>query len=99
MIKRRWGRAALSDRAIFRRSDCQNRNDLDQTGKILRILHPVSGVAALEAALTLPALCSLIFFTLELVRINITQAAINAICVEMTFDFIATRSWNNFEAI
>jgi hypothetical protein len=41
----------------------------------------------------------LIFFALELMKIHITQTAIDTICAEMTFDFIATRSWNNFTSI
>jgi hypothetical protein len=50
----------------------------------------VSGIVVLEAALTLPAICALIFFAIELMKIHITQAALEAICAEATFYFIAT---------
>jgi hypothetical protein len=38
----------------------------------------------LEVALTLPAICALIFFAIELMKIHITQAALDAICAEAT---------------
>jgi hypothetical protein len=56
--------------------------------KILRIIYPVRGIAALEATLTLPTLCSLIFFLIELIRIDITKSALNIICAKITFQTI-----------
>jgi hypothetical protein len=44
----------------------------------------------LEAALTLPAICMLVFSAIELMKIHITQAALEVICAEATFCFIAT---------
>lgn len=53
----------------------------------------------MEAALTLPVICYLVFFLLELTRINIAQAALDAITEECTFEFIATGNTKNFANI
>ncbi|MDR0632444.1 MAG: pilus assembly protein [Holosporaceae bacterium] len=67
--------------------------------KILWLIRPVSGVAALEASLTLPIMCMLIFSSIEILKMHLAQTAINVMCTEMTFKFIATRSWGSFEEI
>jgi hypothetical protein len=56
-------------------------------------------VVLLEAALTLPVICYLIFFLLELMKINITQTSIETITAECTFEFIATGNNKNFGTI
>ncbi|MDR1236299.1 MAG: hypothetical protein LBJ96_04810 [Holosporaceae bacterium] len=56
-------------------------------------------VITLEAALTLPAICYLVFFLLEMVKINITQTAVETIAAECTFEFIANGNATNFTTI
>jgi hypothetical protein len=53
----------------------------------------------LEAALTLPVICMLIFFAIELIRMHIVQAALNAICAEATFSTICGKANTEFDAI
>lgn len=47
------------------------------------------GVVALEVCFTLPIVIYLIFFTIEMIRINITQDALQSICEEATYLTIA----------
>ncbi len=58
-----------------------------------------SGLAALEAALTLPVLLMLIFFIIELIRINNTRTAMDSMALEAILEFIATKSTTKFETI
>ena len=51
-----------------------------------------SGLAALEVALTLPVLLMLIFFIIELIRINNTRTAMDSMALEAVLEFIATKS-------
>ena len=57
------------------------------------------GAAVIEAALSLPIICWLIFFILESILINQIQGALEAIAVECTFDFITAKSTDNFSTI
>ncbi|MDR0677387.1 MAG: hypothetical protein LBF57_01775 [Holosporaceae bacterium] len=57
------------------------------------------GVILIEVAFTLPILCYLIFFLLELIKINTTQSALDAIAAEATYDYIASETIANFEKI
>ncbi len=56
-------------------------------------------MAILDAALTLPIICWLIFFILESMFVNQIQGALEAIAVECTFDFITSKKTDNFETI
>lgn len=58
-----------------------------------------SGLAALEAALTFPVLLMVIFFIIELIRINNTRTAMDSMALEAILEFIATKSTTNFETI
>ena len=58
-----------------------------------------SGLAALEVALTLPVLLMLIFFIIELIRINNTRTAMDSMALEAVLEFIATKSTTKFETI
>jgi len=49
-----------------------------------------TGVAILETAMTLPIILYVIFFAIELVRIGLAQAAVDAITKEFTFHLMAT---------
>ena len=57
------------------------------------------GVAALEASLTFPVVIMLIFFILEMMRVNNTRTAMNSMALEATLDFIANKSIANFDEI
>lgn len=58
-----------------------------------------SGLAALEVALTLPVLLMLIFFIIELIRINNTRTAMDSMALEAVLEFITTKSTTKFETI
>lgn len=57
------------------------------------------GAIILETVLAIPIFLYMIFFTIELMKINETTAAIAAISTEATFDFIAHGNKNNFDEI
>ncbi|MDR2158172.1 MAG: hypothetical protein LBO02_02540 [Holosporaceae bacterium] len=57
------------------------------------------GSLAIEAAITLPIICYLVFFILELMKINLTQTAIDIITSEATFDFAVNKKVSNISAI
>jgi hypothetical protein len=57
------------------------------------------GSMAVEAALTFPVVCYLIFFILEIMKVNDTQIAVDSIAVEMAFTFMASRDTDNFDDI
>jgi hypothetical protein len=50
------------------------------------------GAALIETAFTLPIICYLIFFIFELMKIHITQTAIDTIAAEATFYFIVNKN-------
>lgn len=49
-----------------------------------------TGVAILETAITLPIILYVIFFSIELIRIGLAQAAVDTITKEFTFHLMAT---------
>ncbi|MDR0677570.1 MAG: pilus assembly protein [Holosporaceae bacterium] len=57
------------------------------------------GSVAIEAALTLPVICMLIFFIIEVAKLGNVQSAIDAIALEMCFDFMAAKKTDDFESI
>ena len=58
-----------------------------------------TGVAILETALTLPIVLYIVFFAIELVRIGLAQAAVDAITKECTFSLMAKGNVNDFDNI
>ena len=64
-----------------------------------RIKKRTSGAAALEATLTIPVMVMIIFFTLELMKVNNARAALDSMAIEATMNFIATKSIRNFDSI
>lgn len=57
--------------------------------KLNRLRRKSFGVIAIEVCFTLPVIVYLIFFTIELIKINITQDALQSICEEITYMTIA----------
>lgn len=57
------------------------------------------GVAALEASLTLPVIVILIFFILEMMKVNNTRTAMDSMALEATLDFISNANTSNFATI
>ncbi|MDR2645683.1 MAG: hypothetical protein LBC04_00675 [Holosporaceae bacterium] len=57
------------------------------------------GAIILEAVLAIPIFLCMIFFIIELMKINETAAAMAAISTEATFDFIANGNKGNFDKI
>jgi hypothetical protein len=49
--------------------------------------------------ITLPIVCSLTFFMLEIIKINDVQIYVDSIAIEMVFNFMASRSTQNFDNI
>lgn len=58
-----------------------------------------SGVIVLEASLTFPIIFCLIFFIIEIIKITDTQSSIDSIVVDMSFDFMGSKTTENFELI
>jgi hypothetical protein len=58
-----------------------------------------SGIAAMEASLTLPVILMLIFFMFELLKVNNTRTALDSMALEATLDFVVNKSTTNFPAI
>ncbi len=59
----------------------------------------IRGAAIIEAAFTMPIILWIIFFILESIMINRLQAAIEAVAMECTFDFIVSKNTANFNTI
>lgn len=57
------------------------------------------GSVIIETALTLPIVLLLIFFTLEILRLNIAQVIMESIAVEATFAFIDEKKTDSFISI
>jgi hypothetical protein len=57
------------------------------------------GSAVIEVALTFPVLCYLMFFMLEMIKINDLQTAVESISTEMAFEFMASKKTDKFEQI
>lgn len=57
------------------------------------------GTALIEAAITLPIICAIIFFAIELVKVNLTQVAVDSITRECTFSLIANGNIDEFDKI
>ena len=57
------------------------------------------GTAILETALTLPVVLYIIFFSIELIRMQLAQVALDAITKECTFSLMAKGNYNDFDAI
>lgn len=62
-------------------------------------LKKIRGSMVLEAALTIPIVFYMIFYTLELIRMNEIQIKLNAIAEECTMDYIMNHDSSNFDAI
>lgn len=56
-----------------------------------------AGVTAVEAAFVLPPVLVMIFFSIELWRVQIVKNALDGIAMECALDFIASKSTANFE--
>lgn len=57
------------------------------------------GLAFIEAALIIPIIIYIVFFTIELVRVHNTKIAMDSMALQCTLDFIATKGTTNFETI
>lgn len=57
------------------------------------------GTAVLETALCIPVLLYLIFFTLEIIRIEIYQIAIDNMTLHLAFEYSGRKSSENFKKI
>ncbi|MDR2766501.1 MAG: pilus assembly protein [Holosporaceae bacterium] len=57
------------------------------------------GVTILEAALTMPIVFMIVFFLLDVLRMNRTKVTIDTIAMEATLDFISSKNTDNFQTI
>ncbi|MDR3179918.1 MAG: pilus assembly protein [Holosporaceae bacterium] len=57
------------------------------------------GSVLIETAVTLPIVLLLIFFVLEIIRLNVAQVAMESIAVEATFNFITQKTTTDFQDI
>ncbi|MDR1551777.1 MAG: hypothetical protein LBS14_03815 [Holosporaceae bacterium] len=72
---------------------------VNQRSRIVAKLRQKVGNAVLETSITLPILCVLIFFILEMIKINDVQMSVDAIAMELAFDFMSSRATANFNTI
>jgi hypothetical protein len=57
------------------------------------------GSTVIEVAMTFPVLCYLMFFMLEMIKMNDVQTAVESISTEMAFEFMASRKTSKFTQI
>lgn len=57
------------------------------------------GIAVLEAALCIPVVMYLIFFTLEVLRVGIYQVAVDGMALKLAFEYSGLKSSTNFEKV
>ena len=57
------------------------------------------GAMLIEVAVTLPLVMYLVFFAIELIKINLTQVAVDKITEECTFALISQKNVNGFDEI
>lgn len=62
-------------------------------------IRKMEGTAVLEVALCIPVLLYLIFFTLEIIRIEIYQVAIDNMVLHLAFEYSGRKDYGNFEKI
>ncbi len=58
-----------------------------------------SGIAVLEASLTLPIVLIMIFFIFEMINVNNARSAMDTIALEASLDFVANKNTNGFNGI
>lgn len=58
-----------------------------------------TGVAVLEACLTLPVLMMMIFFIIEMMKVNNTRTAMDSIALEASLTFVADKNTGDFKKI
>ena len=67
--------------------------------KLFLFKNKKTGVAALEASLTLPVILMMIFFMIEMMKVNNTRTAMDSIALEATLHFVANKNTDDFENI
>ena len=72
---------------------------IDFIGAKIKYLCRKKGTAVLEAALCVPVLLYLMFFTLEAIRIGIYQVAVDNMALKLAFEYSGLKSSTNFEKV
>ena len=68
-------------------------------GKKIKYLCRKKGTAVLEAALCIPVLLYLMFFTLEVIRVGVYQVAVDNMALKLAFEYSGLKSSTNFEKV
>lgn len=68
-------------------------------GKKIKYLYRKKGTAVLEAALCIPVLLYLMFFTLEVIRVGVYQVAVDNMALKLAFEYSGLKSSTNFEKV
>jgi len=67
--------------------------------RIWRRIRKKKGEVVIEAALCIPIIVYLIFFTFELIRIGIYQVAVDSIALNLAFEYSGLKSSTNFDQV
>jgi len=70
-----------------------------RTWRKAKLKKSIKGTFIIEAVVTIPIFFYMVFFVLELMKINLTQTSIETMGAEMTFDLIANKKTSNFNEI
>lgn len=75
------------------------RTEINLIGAKIKYLYQKKGTAVLEAALCIPVLIYLMFFTLEAIRIGVYQVAVDNMALKLAFEYSGLKSSTNFEKV
>ena len=75
------------------------RRKFEFTGKKIKSLCKEKGTAVLEAALCIPVIMYMMFFTLEVLRVGVYQIAVDNMALKLAFEYSGLKSSTNFEKV
>jgi Flp pilus assembly protein TadG len=67
--------------------------------KIWKYIRKKKGSVVIEAALCIPIILYLIFFTIELIRVGVYQIAVDNMALKLAFEYSGLKSSTNFDKV